>query len=176
MTTQITNNTDTLHTALTAPLSYAIVAESLGQKDKNRETVFTLENPARGTHITFRVRRPKGFKTMLLDVMTGSDNEGSYEYVGSMTRGLWVKPNTSKASDNAKGKLNGVMWYMSELRNARSGKASSFGAVVLNHSGSCTCCGRTLTNPESLETGIGPVCQGRLNNGSKTARNAKDLK
>ena len=175
MTTAINSDATTIHTALTAPLSYAIVAQSLGQKDRNRETVFTLENPARGTHVTFRVRRPKGFKTMLLDVMTGSDNESSYEYVGSMNRGLWIKPNTSKASANAQGKLNAVLWYMSNVRKAQAGEASAHSLVTLNHSGSCTCCGRTLTNPESLETGIGPICAGRLNK-SKTARNAKDLK
>ena len=32
----------------------------------------------------------------------------------------------------------------------------------LAHDGHCSKCGRTLTNPLSLTTGIGPVCAGRL--------------
>ncbi len=31
----------------------------------------------------------------------------------------------------------------------------------LSHSGRCACCGRQLTEPESLRTGIGPVCRCR---------------
>jgi hypothetical protein len=188
MTQAINNTFATLHTALTAPLSYNIVAQSLGQKDKNRETVFTLSGA--DTHVTFRVRRPKGFRTLLIDVMTGSDNEGSYEYVGSMNRKLEIKANTSKASQNAQGKLEALDNYLGELRTesfnewkrgkfgprAYGIKATSFTSFSLSHSGTCTCCGRTLTNPESLETGIGPVCQGRLNNASRPARNASDLK
>lgn len=30
------------------------------------------------------------------------------------------------------------------------------------HSGRCSVCGRTLTNPESIERGIGPVCLGKM--------------
>jgi hypothetical protein len=28
--------------------------------------------------------------------------------------------------------------------------------------GSCSCCGRELTDPVSIEAGIGPICAGRF--------------
>ena len=31
------------------------------------------------------------------------------------------------------------------------------------HNGHCGVCGRVLTNPESLETGVGPICGTRKN-------------
>lgn len=30
------------------------------------------------------------------------------------------------------------------------------------HSGTCSCCGRTLTDPASIEAGIGPICAGKF--------------
>lgn len=162
MSTIINKNAETLATALTAPLSYAIVAQKEGKKDKRVEATFTLENPASGNHITFKVERPKGYRTMLVSMMTGSCNEESFEYVGSMNRGLYIKPAKKEVSANAKEKLSMVRWFMIELSKARKGEGSSAMRVDLHHSGKCTCCGRKLTNPESLATGIGPVCGGRL--------------
>ena len=161
MTTKIENNAATIHTALTAPLSYAIVAQDLGKKDKNREATYTLTNDKAGTHLTFRIRRPKGFKTMLVDVMTGSCNESDYEYIGSMNRGLYIKAK-EKVSPTAAKKLNGLRWYMIQASRAVNGNGSLPNGVSLHHDGKCTCCGRKLTNPESLSTGIGPICGGRL--------------
>jgi len=34
--------------------------------------------------------------------------------------------------------------------------------LTFEHMGICSMCGRTLTNPESIERGIGPVCAGRV--------------
>ena len=34
--------------------------------------------------------------------------------------------------------------------------------VEFYHAGKCGCCGRTLTVPESIVTGLGPVCAGRM--------------
>ncbi len=161
MTTQINNTPTAIHTALTATLSYAIVAKELGKRDKNREATYTLTNDESGTHITFRLRRPKGFKTMLVDVMTGSCNESDYEYVGSMNRGLYIKP-AATMSDKAAEKLRGVRWYMVGTSKAVKGTRAMLNGVSLHHDGKCACCGRKLTNPESLATGIGPVCEGRL--------------
>jgi hypothetical protein len=36
-------------------------------------------------------------------------------------------------------------------------EAKAFGALY----GTCCCCGRTLTNEESIENGIGPICAGK---------------
>jgi len=159
MSTQLLN--DSIYTAITAPLSYAIVAAAEGKSDRNRSVTFTIKNTERNTHVTFRVRRPKGFKTLLLDAMVGSDNEDGFEYVGSMNRGLWIKGKAG-VSNKAATIRSAIMWSMSRVKSN-----SLPSGVVFHHSGDCACCGRTLTNPDSLATGIGPVCSGRLGNGSK---------
>lgn len=154
MTTKLAEQN--IHTALTAPLSYAIVAAAEGKSDRNRETTFTIWNTARGSHITFRVRRPKGFRTMLLDAMIGTCNETDFEYVGSMNRGLWIKAKEDISPEAAK-VLSAIQWTMPRIKSE-----SLPSAVEIHHSGSCCCCGRKLTNPESLDTGIGPICGKRL--------------
>ena len=159
MTTKIDNNTTTIREALTAPLSYAIVAAKRGLQDRNRSTTFTLERD--GQHITFRVRRPKGYKTMLLDAMTGSDNNDGFEYVGSMSRGLYIKPKAS-VSKKAEMVRDEIQWYQKQLWLSDKGYRNELASVELHHEGQCACCGRKLTNPVSLTTGIGPVCTKHL--------------
>lgn len=44
-------------------------------------------------------------------------------------------------------------------------------AVTVGHlTGSCCCCGRTLTDPESVARGIGPICEGRFGWAERLAR------
>ena len=153
MTTQI--NIASLSTAITAPLSYAIVAAANGKNDKNRQVTFTVHNDARNTHITIRIRRPKGFRTMLVDAMTGSDNETGFEYIGSMNRGLVVKRQT-KNTLSAKAEMVAAGWEFT-LKAISNGSISSL-PLSVHHDGKCACCGRKLTQPASLASGIGPVC------------------
>ena len=168
-TTNITKDTETIREALCAPLSYAIVAAKRGLQDRNRSTTFTLER--NGTHITFRVRRPKGYKTMLLDAMVGSDNHDGFEYIGSMNRGLFIKPKAGVSSKAAMVRSE-IQWYAKQLWLSDKGYRNELASVELHHEGKCACCGRKLTNPVSIETGIGPECSKHLKK-SKVGRVSK---
>lgn len=103
-------------------------------------------------HITFRVKdAPAKFKlpegAQLLEYLSGSDNEESYtgcaSIVGSELR-MWsrFKANGQLAADAAK--------LMTTPMDAAR-------AYVLA-SGRCFVCGRTLTTPQSIKLGIGPIC------------------
>lgn len=49
-------------------------------------------------------------------------------------------------------------WLIKMLNN----KKDISKLLTFEHMGICSMCGRTLTNPESIERGIGPVCAGRI--------------
>lgn len=53
------------------------------------------------------------------------------------------------------GRAEGVAEQLREIAAAPLSVAISYG----RETGSCACCGRTLTDPKSIELGIGPVCK-----------------
>ena len=119
----------------------------------------TVVNDATGNHFTFRFRRPvnkatgQEFTCVLVDLMTGTDNESSYSFIGTL-RGDYVavspKAKTSKErADKAALVLN---WT---IKAAQGGDLKT---VRCLHFGTCGRCGRTLSTPESVDQGLGPEC------------------
>jgi hypothetical protein len=101
----------------------------------------------------------------VISLMTGADNETSYTKFGFVYDNrisIWpsiraaVKPqarrvwNEGKIEDQVK-----LFWYLATL-----GEKSRFYAAGyrLEASKRCVVCNRKLTNPQSLETNIGPEC------------------
>jgi hypothetical protein len=116
---------------------------------------FTVQSGKTGRHMTFRVRQPKPEMPHFVSVMTGTDNESHFSYMGVLNReNAVVKP-------TAKSKVlpGSEQWTVAEwaLRQVWNNRQLSEGTKI-QHAGKCGCCGRKLTNPESLSTGIGPEC------------------
>lgn len=124
---------------------------------------FTIQDP-RGDHRTFRVRAAKPHpvygETFFVSLLTGPDNESDYTYLGKLD------PFTGQVVPTAKSGwaeadppahvvvLNRVLarvWSMDHAAFERAG-------WKLLHRGRCGRCGRMLTVPSSIETGIGPEC------------------
>lgn len=90
-----------------------------------------------------------------VELLTGSDNTGDYRTIGMITskhvfHGFEVLTNAEE-SNGAKA----FDWLMTS-KSYRAGQVPS--TVELWHVGRCGRCGRALTVPESIESGIGPVC------------------
>ena len=122
--------------------------------------VFTVANPT-GQHFTYRVTtsddpsRPAWF----VGVLTGPSNETDYSYHGLFD------PATGAVRTTAKSKVSADALSAKVLRWALDvvyGRRSLPAGYAIEHSGSCGRCGRTLTEPESLESGIGPTCRQRM--------------
>ena len=122
--------------------------------------IFTVASPS-GEHYTYTVSKPKDFNELspiwFIGVLAGPDNHSDYRYLGIIRKdgvvALTAKSKfevTSKAYSVAKWAVK-VVW---------EGKTIPEGYSI-RHSGKCGRCGRQLTHPESLDTGIGPICAGR---------------
>ena len=118
----------------------------------------TVVNDATGGRVTVRFRRPEGFTSVLVDVMDGSDNETSFSFVGSVRVPSEGAPfvaisRHAKADGERSRKAKAVLdWTF------RAASAGDLRTVRALHSGCCGRCGRKLTVPESIDTGLGPVC------------------
>ncbi len=125
--------------------------------------ILTLESKPTGRWFTYKIKKSKkSDKTspFFVSVLTGSDNQSSYSYMGVIFNN---------------DKLNFSLTKNSKIgKDALSYKAFSFFFNLLlenkihedmniYHRGICSVCGRLLTQPESLKSGIGPICSRRVN-------------
>lgn len=121
---------------------------------------FTIQGKA--SRFTFKVTRkdPEPDSrytqpTFFVGLLTGPDNTANYSYVGLLdpTIGHVRLTRNSRVSESAPS-LVALRWT---LQNLWAGKQMppSFGIF---HEGRCGRCGRALTVPSSIATGLGPDC------------------
>lgn len=128
---------------------------------------FTIMNPNTGQHRTFMI------KTQLPDsdfapgkrviyMMTGEDNETDYTgfgFVEDTGIKVWAKKRGTIAKPSFWEQCAKMVWSL-----GTEGADSPYLKLGLTWelSKRCRVCNRTLTNPESLASGIGPECAQRL--------------
>lgn len=114
----------------------------------------TFQSRRTETRFTYRVLAPKdGGLVRFVSVLTGPDN---YEYLGCIypNRNFGHGRKSRIAADAPSAVAFAWVW-----RKLTAGKMHPELAVY--HEGRCGKCGRRLTTPESIATGLGPVCAGK---------------
>lgn len=116
--------------------------------------VFTVANPD-GVHYTFKVRQPAADKPHFVSLLTGPENTRDYTYIGVYDPLRFTLRITKKSKmTDASLPVNVFRWAVAVL----SKQAELPAGYTIQHEGKCCRCGRTLTTPESLDTGVGPEC------------------
>lgn len=133
--------------------------------------VFTIEVPKdfvetykTNPHYTYRIRtkEEKGQTKWFVDLLSGPDNVNSYTYMGRMN------PETGNVVLTKKSKITEDAWSYRILRRCLArifeGKPNKIAKAGFDvkHEGMCGKCGRRLTVPQSIDTGLGPICAGDL--------------
>lgn len=123
--------------------------------------ILTFESKKTGTYFTFKVRARRfsnnAFATYMVQVLTGSDNESSYTYIGHVfetTPTIFHHGKKSRVSAEAPS-VKAFKYVFENLMGECDEKLQS---VAVYHQGKCCRCGRTLTTPESIQRGLGPEC------------------
>jgi hypothetical protein len=115
---------------------------------------FTLRSEKTGTRYTYKIRQQNEDAPFFVSVLRGSNNERDYQYIGCI---FGEDRGTLKAG--AKGmpsvpSFKALSWTLAQLcAHARIPEQLS-----IFHEGRCCACGRKLTTPESILSGIGPEC------------------
>lgn len=127
---------------------------------------FTIRSKDTGTRYTYRVNKGKnpGKPVFFCSLLTGPDNSSSYTYFGqffgTVEQGLKYvhgKPAQGRPSRSAES----VKAFAYVIGNLIDRERLPDG-VEFWHEGSCGRCGRPLTVPESVESGFGPECRGKV--------------
>jgi hypothetical protein len=132
--------------------------------------IFTIVSKKSGDRKTYRVRaaedvtgsgHPHGY---YVDLLIGPNNTEDYRYLAYMwidaREHLFAKLNPHKWANES---LTAFQWMITAINNRDVIRVQlNFEHMCeFHHAGLCGRCGRTLTDPESIELGIGPVCRGR---------------
>ena len=118
---------------------------------------FTIVSKRTNARFTFRVRRPDGDRPWFVSVLTGSDNESDYTFLGTIfPDGTYRKSPKSRITGMAPSAV-GFDWFWKHL-TANDPFDLLPPQVNVHHEGRCGRCGRALTVPESIESGFGPEC------------------
>jgi hypothetical protein len=128
----------------------------------------TMENPPK-PHYTYRVKLKKGDPdgkwkndAYFVGLLTGPDNTRDFTYLGKLI------PETGEVRLTSGSKYTDETWPVRIVRKvlariyANDTDAISAAGWELHHEGRCCRCGRTLTVPESVESGIGPECASKM--------------
>ena len=123
---------------------------------------FTLENPVANTHISFivkKARRPHGApeETRIFNVCVKAigDHITGKVFIGQIDRKRGILRNSGTISSKHPG-VQTINWI---IRNwMRLEEYETTGKIKIYHLGYCCKCGMTLTVPESIKNGIGPIC------------------
>ena len=120
---------------------------------------FTVVNRETGNRFTFRVRQPKETTPHFVSVLSGPDNGSDYGFLGSVFGGKRYRHGRKSriSSDATSDRV--FRWLFERLV---SDPTAIPGNVEIWHEGRCGRCGRVLTVPASIATGIGPVCAGKI--------------
>ena len=127
---------------------------------------FTLVSKVTGARKTFEVKYAKPTEKFpegwMVSLLVGPDNGSDYRYIG-IIRKLDTKIPTNvmtfvrNRQQFAPEACAAVEWF---LRLVNVDKNDVFNAQAeFWHSGFCARCGRELTDPESIASGLGPVCR-----------------
>lgn len=115
-----------------------------------------------GTRFTYRVRvksEGEGDKrppVHFVSVLTGSDNESDYTFLGTIFEGKkFVHSRKSRIGTDAPS-AKAFAWAFPRIMSD-----ADLQGMKIFHESKCGKCRRKLTDPESIETGLGPICAGR---------------
>jgi len=122
----------------------------------------TLVSEKTGTRYTYRFGQPKDDKTgrqtpTFVGVLTDPDNVDGYTFLGTLwgTIDSYRHGRRSRVTQDAPS-VKAIKWTLAHLAAGRIPDG-----LTIYHEGICGRCGRTLTVPESIEAGMGPVCAAR---------------
>ncbi len=126
---------------------------------------YTVQNRETGEHRTFSIKTQKEDARFapgkrIIALLTGSNNETDYQSFGFVDDEgvtVWNKKRGTDGKRSSWEAYADLVWSLA-LDAGFSPYAPKYSLLI---EGKCIVCNRTLTEPVSIETGIGPKCAGR---------------
>ena len=112
-------------------------------------SVFTVLNTLTKNRFTYKVKRHKVEDVYFVNLLVNPD---TYVYIGFLKHGNFILSKKSKFSkDSQSVKVFNYIYTKLKIGNLPD-------IIEFWHEGKCGKCGRSLTVPESIDSGFGPEC------------------
>jgi hypothetical protein len=126
----------------------------------------TIRSKLTSTRFTFKlVKSPddgRSTQVIFVKLLNGSDNEESFRFMGTLfpnQASFYVYRHSVKSSISpTAASVRALSYFMRAITLAKELPKD----LEVWHEGRCGRCGRKLTVPESIKTGLGPECEGRV--------------
>lgn len=119
------------------------------------KSTFTIQSIKTDSHLTFKVNK-KDDIWFVKCLMNGE----KYTFIGTIfqkNNTLFYKPSNKSVVTSEATSQKVIGWLIANIDNYS--KLDS--QMIFLHSGKCGRCGKELTNPVSIESGLGPQCSAR---------------
>lgn len=121
------------------------------------KSLFTVSNSKSGNRFTYKIKKHKTTPNLFfVSVLTGSNNTSDYTYIGKVSNNQFSLTPKSRFKSDATSVVV-FNWILTHLKN---NTLPSF--INFFHHGKCGHCQKTLTTPESIQSGYGSVCFKKL--------------
>lgn len=123
--------------------------------------VFTLKSVKTGVRFTYRAVRPKkdSEAPVFVSLLMGADNTSDYRYIATLfSNERVVLRHTKKSAVAPDAKSFKALDYLIRVVQHPEAPEQLPAEIEFWHQGSCGRCGRPLTDPTSIASGLGPVC------------------
>lgn len=127
----------------------------------------TLTSRATEKSFTYKVKPPKDegtdepHKRYFVGLLSGPDNETDYTYLGMVEKTLNGLTFRLTAGSKVTAEAAAYKAFKYFFDNVISRKRLPE-ALEVRHEGRCCRCGRALTTPESIDSGVGPECAAKM--------------
>ena len=124
------------------------------------KATITLRSKKTETRFTYRITQSEDGLAYFVGLLTGSDNESNYSYLGRISRDIfWLGRKVPRAGDIGKDAPSAKAFDWTWRKLVRGELPEQ---LEVWHEGRCGRCGRKLTVPSSIAAGFGPECQGKI--------------
>jgi len=127
---------------LTSPLPFILAGNA----------TFTIQSKRSGKHFTYTIRQRHEDQPHFVSVLINFNGHSFFKYLGTIfNERNYHHGKKSEIGKNAPSEI-AFRWAWQHILN------DDLDQMTIYHIGYCGRCGKELTNPESIENGIGPVC------------------
>ncbi len=148
-----------------APMAGELVGtERISRFITGGHAIFTVKSKRTGARFTFQFSRPDDEpgkpRPIWARVLTGPDNTSDYTFAGTFWpagEGFEYRRSAKVSLTDSAPSLVALRWFMANL-----GNEARMEQMEIHHEGRCCRCGRRLTVPSSIESGIGPDCAQKM--------------
>jgi len=120
-------------------------------------SILTFKNKQTQKRFTFKVRQNKQKTVYFVYVLSGQNNNSDYSYMGiiDVCTLEFKRTEASKITEEALS-FKGFDFIFKSLKEKKI--KTNLRNLEVWHEGKCCRCGRLLTDPVSIERGLGPEC------------------